>query len=87
MAIALPHWPRLMGALLSSAYVGLGRTAFLEGVRRGDWPGPVKYGRRRLWDRKQLDRTVDSMSGAVSETAAAQNGNPNPWDEDDETQA
>ncbi len=67
---ALPNWPRLMAATLATAYVGLGETSFLAGVERGDWPKPLDLGRRKLWDRLNLDERVDDLGGRL----AAQDG-------------
>ena len=67
----LPNWPRLMDADMAAAYVGIGETNFLAGVERGDWPQPVRYGRRRLWDRLKLDEAVDLMSGNGAKSPAA----------------
>jgi hypothetical protein len=52
-----------MASDLASAYVGLGETNFLAGVKRGDWPEALKLGKRRLWDRVMLDEAVDRHSG------------------------
>jgi predicted DNA-binding transcriptional regulator AlpA len=66
MTDRLPNWPRLMGAYLASSYVGLSETTFLAGVKRGDWPESVTYGRRKLWDQRELDAAIDRMSGRVA---------------------
>ena len=60
---ALPNWPRLMGSDLAAPYVGISESNFLAGVEKGDWPKPVRYGRRVLWDRLDLDAAVDRMAG------------------------
>lgn len=55
---ALPNWPRLMCAELAAAYVGLGVTTLRE---KG--PEPKEIGRRRLYDKIDLDRWADRLGG------------------------
>jgi hypothetical protein len=54
----LPDWPRLLSIELAAAYVGLGVTAFeaLELPAR-------RIGRRKLYDRNELDRWADRLDG------------------------
>jgi hypothetical protein len=54
----LPNWPRLMGVDLASAYLGLSATTL-----RDKGPEPKAYGRRRLYDRIDLDRWADRLGG------------------------
>ncbi|MGY2735588.1 hypothetical protein [Sphingomonas sp. UYP23] len=54
----LPDWPRLMSLPLASAYFGVCAAKFRALEIR-----PVRIGRRVLWDRHDLDRFVDGMSG------------------------
>ena len=63
---ALPNWPRLLAAAEAAAYVGLGETSFLAGVKRGDWPPPFSLHRRKLWDRLMLDERVDQLGGRLA---------------------
>jgi hypothetical protein len=54
----LPDWPRLMSVQLAANYVGLGETAF-EALEL-----PAKrIGRRKLYDRHDLDRWADRLDG------------------------
>jgi hypothetical protein len=55
---ALPDWPRLMGVDLASAYLGLSATTL-----RVKGPAPKEYGKRRLYDRIDLDRWADRLGG------------------------
>ena len=55
---ALPDWPRLMGEVLAAAYVGLSPTSLRE---KG--PEAKRFGKRRLYDRHDLDRWADLLSG------------------------
>jgi hypothetical protein len=67
---ALPDWPRLMGVDLASAYLGLSATTL-----RANGPAPKAYGKRRLYDRHDLDRWADRLGGqpltAVEQRAEA----------------
>lgn len=55
---ALPDWPRLMAIDLASAYLGLSATTL-----RANGPSPKAYGKRRLYDRRDLDRWADRLGG------------------------
>jgi hypothetical protein len=54
----LPNWPRLMGEDMAAAYVSLSATTLRE---RG--PEPRRLGKRRLYDRNDLDRWADRLGG------------------------
>ena len=54
----LPDWPRLMGEAMAAAYLSLGTTTLRE---KG--PTPKRYGKRRLYDRRDLDRWADLLDG------------------------
>jgi predicted DNA-binding transcriptional regulator AlpA len=45
----------------AAAYVGISKTAFLEGVKRGVLPKEVRVGHRVLWDIKDLDDAFDRL--------------------------
>lgn len=55
---ALPDWPRLMSEPMAAAYVSLSPNTLAE-----HGPKPVKLGRRKLYDRADLDRWADRLSG------------------------
>lgn len=56
--VRLPNWPRLMGVSLAAAYFGICPARFrMIGIR------PLRIGRRVLWDRNDLDRFIDDMTG------------------------
>ena len=55
---ALPNWPRLMAVDLAAAYLGLSATTLRE---KG--PAPKEHGKRRLYDRNDLDRWADRLGG------------------------
>ena len=54
----LPEWPRLMSEELATRYLSIGRTMLAE-----QGPEPQFVGRRKLWDRKALDRWADALAG------------------------
>lgn len=56
--IALPNWPRLMSEPMAAAYLGIGKTTLRE-----TGPSPKHLGRRILYDRIDLDRWADALSG------------------------
>ncbi len=55
---ALPDWPRLMRETMAAAYVGISGSMLRE-----HGPAPKKLGRCALWDRNDLDRWADALSG------------------------
>jgi hypothetical protein len=54
----LPDWPRLMSVELAACYLGIGKTTLEE---KG--PAPKSIGRRVVYDRNDLDRWADALSG------------------------
>lgn len=56
--LALPDWPRLMSEPLAAEYLSIGTTMLRE---RG--PRPKRLGKRRLYDRVDLDRWADNLGG------------------------
>jgi hypothetical protein len=54
----LPNWPRLMCEKLAAEYLSIGTTMLRE---RG--PEPKRWGKRRLYDRIDLDRWADRLGG------------------------
>lgn len=63
----MPGWPRLMGAELAAKYVGLSVNSL---DRYG--PKPKAVGRRRLYDRNDLDRWADALDGQPLDAAQAE---------------
>lgn len=61
MRTDLPNWPRLLRADLASAYVGMSKSAFLDAVKKGRWPEPIRQGKITAWDRETLDKWVDDL--------------------------
>jgi predicted DNA-binding transcriptional regulator AlpA len=58
----------------AATYVGLGVTFFDEKVKEGVLPKPLKIGKRKLWDRRELDAAFDKLKDSM------QNLGANPWD-------
>lgn len=65
--IARPDWPRLMAEADAAAYLSIGVTTLRE-----LGPAPKPLGRRRLWDRLDLDRFADALGGQPLEGADAE---------------
>ena len=57
----LAYPPRLMDVERAAAYVGFGRTKFLELVDRGKMPQPIDVDGNPRWDRFDLDAAVDDL--------------------------
>jgi hypothetical protein len=56
---SLPYWPRMLSRDLACAYLGVTGADFDRlGLE------PVQLGKRKVWDRNQLDGFVDSMVSA-----------------------
>jgi hypothetical protein len=66
--------PRGFSRVEAAAYIGLGVTFFDANVADGLLPLPVRIGRRKLWDRFELDAAFDRLKGSVAESRG------NPWD-------
>ena len=58
-------WPRLMGVKMAAAYIGLSPKTIYNGIcRNAQCPFPVKpkrYGKKVLFDKRDLDAWVDSL--------------------------
>ena len=65
----LPHWPRLLSADQAAAYVGLSLNTFVARIGN-PFPAPIRFGRRRLFDRLAIDRAVDALSQPAQQSLA-----------------
>lgn len=65
--LALPDWPRLMSEPLAAGYLSIGVTTLRE---KG--PAPKRHGKRRLYDRQDLDRWADRLGGQPLDARAQQ---------------
>ena len=59
---ALTYPPRLLRADRAAAYLAMSQTSFLEMVKRGVLPKPIKLRGIVAWDRLKLDSAVDSFA-------------------------
>ena len=59
---SIPFPPRGLRLEWACAYVGLGRSKFLQEVEAGAMPKPVSVGRCKIWDREKLDRAFDRLN-------------------------
>jgi predicted DNA-binding transcriptional regulator AlpA len=57
----LGYPPRGMDAERAAAYIGFGRTKFLEMVRDGRMPQPIDIDGNPRWDRRDLDAAWDDL--------------------------
>ena len=67
------RWPRALSRTEAAAYVGLGVSFFDEEVAEGLFPRPLQIGRRKLWDRHDLDAAFDMLKENVPPLGG------NPW--------
>jgi predicted DNA-binding transcriptional regulator AlpA len=64
---ALGLQPRGLALEEAALYVGVSPQLFLRQVAAGELPKPRQFGRRKVWDRIALDRTM-SGEAASSDT-------------------
>ena len=55
--------PRLVDRIKAAEYVGLSPSGYDNRVDDGTFPPAIKIGKRRLWDLRVIDKTIDDMSG------------------------
>ena len=70
--------PRLVARADAAYYVGVGTTLFDDLVRQGMMPRPKAIGSRRLWDLRELDKTIDELPEAGEPPHGC--GAPDGWD-------
>ncbi len=55
----LPDWPRMMSRAVAAAYVGVSENHFAA-----HFPiQPVRLGKRKLYDKSEIDSYLDNLSG------------------------
>lgn len=55
---------RCLSLRQAAAYLGVSQSTFRKMVKSGDVPTPIRITEKRLvWDKKQLDEFIDSLSG------------------------
>jgi predicted DNA-binding transcriptional regulator AlpA len=64
----LGYPPRGMDAERAAAYIGFGRTKFLEMVRNGRMPQPIDIDGNPRWDRRDLDAAWDDLKEQRSDS-------------------
>lgn len=55
--------PRGLDREQAAQYIGLSRAAFARLVEEDILPDALPFGRRRVWDRRALDKALDHLSG------------------------
>ena len=63
--------PRGLSRIEAAAYVGVSPTLFDRMVGEDQMPRPARYGRRLLWDRRQIDRSLDALFNEHQEATVA----------------
>ena len=60
-ATRMPYgaWPRGLSVDQAAAYAGVSPNKFLAEVEQGLWPKPETRGRRKIWDRCEIDEAWD----------------------------
>jgi predicted DNA-binding transcriptional regulator AlpA len=59
--------PRALRADAAAAYLGMGKTKFLELVDGGHLPSAVAIDGIRVWDRLDLDEAFEELKSSMSE--------------------
>ncbi len=57
----MPDWPARMGEDMAADFLGISAGMFRERWQSGDYPRPIRDGKRNLWARRQLERFVDAQ--------------------------
>lgn len=71
--------PRLLSNRNAASYLGISERTFDELSRKKKFPGPVRIGRRKLWDRVAIDRYFDEIIKDNLPSRSAQNGSEVVW--------
>ena len=61
-ADAQVYLPRGLSLDEAAHYWGLSPNSFMAEVKAGRAPEPLRFGRRRIWDKKVLDQAYDRLS-------------------------
>jgi predicted DNA-binding transcriptional regulator AlpA len=62
--------PRGLDREQAAQYIGLSRAVFARLVSEDILPEALPFGRRRVWDRRALDKALDQLSGIKRQDAA-----------------
>ena len=60
--------PRLLPIRDAAAYLGMSPRTLGRLAEKGEVPQPVRLGRNRRWDRRELDRWLDRLSGRADDS-------------------
>lgn len=55
----------------AASYCGVSVVTFDKMVRGGTLPQPLRFARRKAWDKSALDKTLDMLSGMSAAAAPA----------------
>jgi hypothetical protein len=55
--------PRGLNADAAARYVGISKSKFLDEVKRGIWPAPIKRDGHKIWDRAAIDLKFQALLG------------------------
>jgi predicted DNA-binding transcriptional regulator AlpA len=66
-------YARGMRADYAAAYLGMGKTKFLELVDKGAMPRPVVIDGIRVWDRLDIDAAFDAAKEAAEDSPTERN--------------
>lgn len=66
-----PEWPRGLSVRMAAHYTGVSENMFREEVKAGVWPQPIRRGGRVVWDRQEIDKRFDAMSGVATTSGAS----------------
>ena len=72
----LAYPPRGMRIARAAAWVGMSERMFLDMVKEGVMPKPMRVKGMTIWDRLELDAAFDRLKPDDQEP-----GRPNPWDQ------
>ncbi len=57
-------WPRGLNRFLAALYTGVSENKFQAEVKARLWPEPEERGRRKIWDRHEIDKAWDQRHEA-----------------------
>lgn len=58
--------PRGLDVDQAAEYVGISAPKFLDAVKAGRYPAPIRHGKRQVWDLRALDLAMDRESGIAT---------------------
>lgn len=64
----LPGWPAMLRRDMAADYCSLSVADFEREVNNGRLPTPVILGKHEHWNKAQLDKALDAISGGVGQS-------------------